>query len=141
MLHLNLTSPVGQDRTAPDSDGHGAKNRGVGASENGPERTGEDWECQRVSAVVAPDRQSAPPCYCKGMSTLHARVKGGQIVVEGKTDLPEGTELTLVMVEADDEMTPEERADLEAELERGRAAIAAGQGISGDELLARVRET
>jgi len=74
------------------------------------------------------------------MSTLHARVKGGQIV-EGKTDLPEGTELTLVMVEADDEMTPEERADLEAELERGRAAIAAGRGISGDDLLVRVRET
>ena len=45
-------------------------------------------------------------------------------------DLPEGIELTLVMVEADDEMTPEEHADLEAELERGRAAIAAGQGIS-----------
>ena len=67
------------------------------------------------------------------------RLRG--IVVEGKTDLPEGTELTLVMVEADDEMTPEERADLEAELERGRAAIAAGQGISRDELLARVRET
>ena len=42
-----------------------------------------------------------------------------EIVVEGKTDLPEGTELTLVMVEADDDMTPEERADLEAELERG----------------------
>jgi hypothetical protein len=44
------------------------------------------------------------------------------------------------MVDADDEMTSEERADLEAELERGRAAIAAGQGISGEELLARVRE-
>jgi hypothetical protein len=74
------------------------------------------------------------------MSTLHARVRGGQIVVEGKTELPEGTELTLVMVDAEDEMTSEERADLEAELERGRAAIASGQGISGDELLARVRE-
>jgi hypothetical protein len=46
------------------------------------------------------------------MSTLHARVKGGQIVVEGKTDLPEGTELTLVMVEAADEMTPDERPSL-----------------------------
>jgi hypothetical protein len=34
----------------------------------------------------------------------------------------------------------EERADLEAELDRGRAAIAAGQGISGDELLTRVRQ-
>jgi hypothetical protein len=78
--------------------------------------------------------------YANAMSTLHARVKGGQIVVEGKTDLPEGTELTLGMLDADDEMTPEERADLETELGRGRAAIAARQGISGDELLARVRE-
>jgi hypothetical protein len=75
------------------------------------------------------------------MSTLRARVRGGQIVVEDKTDLPEGTQLTLVMVDADDEMTPEERADLEAELDRGRAAIAGGQGMSGDELLARVRES
>ena len=114
---------------------------GFATAPNGLERTGADSECQCVSAVVAPDRRSAPPCYCNGMSTLHARVKGGQIVVEGKTDLPEGTELTLVMVEADDEMTPEERADLEAELERGREAIAAGRGISGDELLARVRES
>jgi hypothetical protein len=73
------------------------------------------------------------------MSTLHARVRGGQILVEGKTDLPEGTELTLVRVDADDEMTSEEGADLEAEFERGRAAIAAGQGSSGDALLARVR--
>jgi hypothetical protein len=62
-------------------------------------------------------------------------------VIEEKTDLPEGTQLTLVMVDADDEMTPEERADLEAELERGRAAIAAGRGVSGIELLERVRES
>ena len=75
------------------------------------------------------------------MSMLHARVQGGHIVVNESTDLPEGTQLTLVMVDADDEMSPEERADLEAELERGRAAISAGRGISGAELLARVRES
>lgn len=45
------------------------------------------------------------------------------------------------MVDADDEMTPDEHADLEADLERGRAAIAAGHGISAEDLLARVRET
>ena len=73
------------------------------------------------------------------MATLHARVRDGHIVVDETTDLPEGTELTLVMVEADDEMTAEERADLEAEIERGRADIAAGRGISGEALLARVR--
>ena len=116
------------------------KTRVVANPPNGPERTGADSECQRVSEALAPDRRSVPPCYCNGMSMLHARVKGGQIVVEGKTDLPEGTEPALVMVEADDEMTPDERANLEAELERGRAAIDAGQGISGDELLSRVRE-
>jgi hypothetical protein len=128
---------MGLGRTAPDM----ARRSGVAGPEVGLERTRAHPECQSVSGVPAQDRRSVVPCYCNGMSTLHARVKGGQIVVEGKTDLPEGTELTLVMVEADDEMTPEERADLEAELERGRAAIAAGKGISGDELLARVRET
>jgi hypothetical protein len=138
---LKERPPAGHAGTTPDRDGQGAENRGVVATAEGQEGTGADSGCQRVSAVVAADRPSAPSCYCKDMSTLHARVKGGQIVVEGKTDLPEGTELTLVMVESDDEMTPEERADLEAELERGRAAIAAGQGISGDELLARVRQS
>jgi hypothetical protein len=138
---LKVPRPAGQDRTGPDSDGQGAENCGVAAAEIGLERTGADPECQSVSGLPAQDRRSVAPCYCNGMSTLHARVKGGQIVVEGKTDLPEGTELTLVMVESDDEMTPEERADLDAEIERGRAAIAAGRGISGDELLARVRET
>jgi hypothetical protein len=46
-----------------------------------------------------------------------------------------------VMVDAEDDMTAEERAALEAEIERGRADILAGKGISGDDLLARVRET
>ncbi len=62
-------------------------------------------------------------------------------MIEDKTDLPEGTELTLVLVDADDEMTQQEHADLEAELDRGRAAIAAGRGISADELLAGLRKS
>jgi hypothetical protein len=72
------------------------------------------------------------------MSTEHARVEWGHIVADEVTDLREGTRLTLMMVDADDEMSPEERADLEAEMVRGRAAIAAGHGISDDDLLARV---
>ena len=138
---MKVRPRVGQDGTEQDSEGQTPKNRGLAKTVGGPERPEVDSKCQSGSALLAPDRWSAPACYCNGMSTLHARVKGGQIVVEGKTDLPEGNELTLVMVEAADEMTPEERADLEAELERGRAAIAAGRGISGDELLARVRES
>jgi hypothetical protein len=73
------------------------------------------------------------------MGILRARVKGGHIVVDEPTDLPDGTELTLLLVDAEDEMTPEERADLDAMIERGRADIAAGKGISPEELLAHVR--
>jgi len=72
------------------------------------------------------------------MATLHARVQGGHIVVDETTDLPDGTEMTLLVVD-DDEMTAEERTALEAEIERGRADIAAGLGIPAEELLGRVR--
>jgi hypothetical protein len=47
--------------------------------------------------------------------------------------------MTLLVVDHDDEMTTEGRAALEAEMERGRADIAAGLGIPAEELLARVR--
>jgi hypothetical protein len=73
------------------------------------------------------------------MAMLHGRVEGGHILVDETTDLPEGTRLTLVVLDAEDEMTAEERAELDAEIERGRAEIAAGTGISAEELLARVR--
>jgi len=73
------------------------------------------------------------------MATLHARVQGGHIVVDETTDLPDGTEMTLLVVDRDDEMTSEERAALEAEIERGRADISAGLGISAEDLLTRVR--
>jgi hypothetical protein len=75
------------------------------------------------------------------MATLHARVKDGHIVVDEKSDLPEGTVVTLQLLDGGDEMTDEELADLEAEVDRARADIAAGRGISADELLALVRAT
>ena|GEM_PF-4700210 len=60
-------------------------------------------------------------------------------MVDETTDLQDGTEMTLLVVDRDDEMTVEERAALEAEIERGRADIIAGLGISAEDLLARVR--
>lgn len=75
------------------------------------------------------------------MATLHARVQGGHIVVDETTDLPDGTEMTLLVVDRDDEMTADERAELEADIERGRADITAGLGISAEDLLARVRSS
>jgi len=75
------------------------------------------------------------------MPILHARVKGGHIVVDEPTDLPEGTKLTVALMDAEDDLTDEDRADLDATIERGRADIAAGKGISAEALLARVRAT
>ena len=60
-------------------------------------------------------------------------------MVDETTDLPDGTEMTLLVVDREDEMTAAERAALEAEIERGRADIIAGLGISAEDLLARVR--
>jgi hypothetical protein len=74
------------------------------------------------------------------MATLQARVKNGHIVVDEKSDLPEGTAVTLQLLDGD-EMTDEELADLEAVVDRARADIAAGRGISAEELLALVRAT
>jgi hypothetical protein len=73
------------------------------------------------------------------MANLPARVRDGHIVVDETTELPEGTKLTVMLLDSDDEMTPAERAELEAELERGRADIAAGRGISAEDLLNRIR--
>jgi hypothetical protein len=73
------------------------------------------------------------------MAVLRARVKGGHIVVDEPTDLPDGTELKLLLLEGEDEMTAEECADLDAMIERGRADIAAGRGVSPEDLLARIR--
>lgn len=55
------------------------------------------------------------------MATLHARVKDGHIVVDERSDLPEGTVVTLQLLDGGDEMTDEELADLEAEVDRARA--------------------
>jgi predicted transcriptional regulator len=42
-------------------------------------------------------------------------------------------------IDDDDEMTPEERAELEASIDRGLEQIARGDTVSAEELLRRVR--
>jgi hypothetical protein len=73
------------------------------------------------------------------MAHLPARVRDGHIVVDEATELPEGTKLTVMLLDSDDEMTAAERADLDVEIERGRADIVAGRGLSAEDLLSRIR--
>jgi hypothetical protein len=67
------------------------------------------------------------------MRALKAHVRGGRLVLDEPTELPEGTEVELVPV--DDEFDPEERARLDAALERSRAQARPGQLIDGDTVI------
>jgi hypothetical protein len=68
------------------------------------------------------------------VTEFRAHVEKGRIVVDDVTDLPDGAELALAVIDGD-EMTDAEVAGLEAQIERGRADLLAGRGISSSALL------
>jgi hypothetical protein len=70
------------------------------------------------------------------MSALRAKVRGGRLVVDEPTSLPEGTELELVVVGGAD-LDDEERARLDEALEASWASASEGT-IDADDLLAEI---
>lgn len=72
---------------------------------------------------------------------VHATVKGGLLVVDEPTDLPEGTTVELVVVaEPLDEMNPDERAALMACIDRGMDEIVRGvPGIPAEQFLRELK--
>jgi predicted DNA-binding antitoxin AbrB/MazE fold protein len=72
------------------------------------------------------------------MAILRGRIEHGRIVVDQPIDLPDGTEVEIALFESD-EMTAEERAELDASPERGMEQAARGEGISAEEMLRRLR--
>ena len=70
------------------------------------------------------------------MQPLKAIVRNGKLVVdETPTDLPEGTELELVVADQGDDLDDEERARLHASIDRGLADIKAGRVTDIDDVL------
>lgn len=69
------------------------------------------------------------------MQALKAHVRSGRIVVDDPTDLPEGTELQLVLADEGDDLDDKQRAALHQALARGSADIAAGRTIDAVEFL------
>lgn len=53
------------------------------------------------------------------MQRLKAKVVNGHYVIQDAADLPEGTELYLVRADDDDDMTSDERAEIERLVEEG----------------------
>jgi hypothetical protein len=70
------------------------------------------------------------------MRALKAHVRGGRLVLDEPTDLPEGSEVELVT--SDDDFDPEERARLDAALERSMAQAKAGQFVDGDAVIKKL---
>ena len=63
------------------------------------------------------------------MTALKAHVRGGRRLLDEPTELPEGTEVQLTVVE--DDFEPDERVRLDAALEQSAAQGRAGQLVSG----------
>jgi hypothetical protein len=78
-------------------------------------------------------------CYASRVLTLKARVRNGHLVLDEPTDLPEGAEVQLVAVDAEDFLDDDERAALHAALDEGIAQDEAGDTVDADEVIAHLR--
>ncbi len=67
-----------------------------------------------------------------------ARVEGGRLKLDAPTDLPEGAEVELTIIDREQRMMPEDEALLLASLERGIADAQTGRVVSREELHRRL---
>lgn len=82
------------------------------------------------SDVLGPWPGLPPPANMGMMRVLKAHIRGGQVVVDEPTELPEGSEAHVIL---DEEMSEAERAALDASIEESEREIDAGLGMSLDE--------
>ena len=75
--------------------------------------------------------------YPRSMSTFKAIVSGGQAIIEDVGDYPDGTVLEIAIVD-NDQMSAEERARVDAELEASLDDLEAGRTKPAAEVFARL---
>ena len=73
------------------------------------------------------------------MPILRGRVESGRIVVDEPLDLPDGTEVEIAVLEDADEMTADERAEIEGEIDAGLKEAERGEGSPAEDVLRRLR--
>jgi len=71
------------------------------------------------------------------MHACKIQVKNGRLVLDERTDLPDGAEVEVLVI--DDELTAEERAELHASLDRTLEDSDLGRGVEASEYLKRYR--
>jgi hypothetical protein len=72
------------------------------------------------------------------MRALKAHVRGGRLVLDEPTNLPEGAEVRVALVDGD-ELDDQERAALHAAILAAEAELDAGQVATEEDLWARLR--
>lgn len=72
------------------------------------------------------------------MRALKAHVRGGRLVLDEPTNLPEGAEVRVALVDGD-ELDDSERAELHDAILAAEAELDAGQAITADDLWVRLR--
>jgi hypothetical protein len=71
--------------------------------------------------------------------TLKARVRGGRLIVDEPTELPDGTEVELLPLDPGDWLDDSDRAALDLALRESQADVDAGRLIDADEVLRQLR--
>lgn len=67
--------------------------------------------------------------------TLIARVRDGRLVLNEPVDLPEGTELELVLAHDEDDLADDDRARLHAAMARSAEQFRNAPGLAADVIL------
>ena len=73
------------------------------------------------------------------MTILRGHVEGGRVVLDEEGELPEGARVEIAVLNEEDEMTAEERAELLTSIDRGLEQAERGEGITAEEVLRRLR--
>ncbi|HUL60038.1 MAG TPA: hypothetical protein VLU43_12210 [Anaeromyxobacteraceae bacterium] len=78
------------------------------------------------------------------MRALKARVRGGRLVLDEPTDLPEGEDVELVplddvLASGGDYLDDEERRRLHESIERGLEDVRAGRTVDAEQVIAKLR--
>lgn len=71
--------------------------------------------------------------------TLKARVRGGRLILDEPTELPENSEVELVLADEGDDLDGDDRARLHESLQRSAEQFRAGRGIDANQALAWLR--
>lgn len=70
---------------------------------------------------------------------MRARVVNGRLVIDEPTTLPDGTVLDLVVDDEGDDLTDEERARLDAAIERSARSATEGRARPASEVISELR--